>query len=918
KSFDIVSKNKTAGKYLHYYFYRVYEGCAGVLITDADEEMKIRRKCSVLEKYINAVPDNLKTGIVQYLDDEYKTIVYANSSAYRMFGYEPEEFKNKFNNRLDAILESDNETQKAKEKINALELYGPSYSFEREVYTKTGGRRRFIQNTMRVINSRELEVFQAEFIDTEELTSNRNESELINRISPYMTVKLHIKDKLHILEGNDKFFEFFGIDIGRYDGNPMLRTHEEDMNIVSRALADAAEGKDVEYVYRAIVKGEKFRTLRVIGGCLGYKMGYPVYIMMFSDITPLREMTERADFEHARFETFLKASKDIVFEYTVNSDTLKLYVTIPDSGAECIVYEKFSKSIYNGQFIHSEDAGRMLDILSGQKIENTLIRARSPGKNRQSSEDRQYIYNVSGNLIKRRGESDRFAGIMRRIPYNSATLPSEENIVKTVSAEFLKKCDHAICIDMTNGCYRHIRMKNSVMRVKDFGDYDLDIIAYARKYISRDNIAEFTAEMNRDGIKRTLADKPRNTVVFRARRGNTIGYKTAEYAYLDEKRDKVILYITDISDIYLRRSPLLNLDRDVGYNFLMRVSKDITMPLNMIISLISSAKNSAGASAQLAVYLDRINSCTASVSEFVTNIIELIRLESGRFIIDKEVFSIKDLLSGINNMTAPQANSMGISFEITAGSGLNENYTGDVFRINHMITLLIANSLRYTKKRGRIEIILDNEVTDEASHRLIIKIRDNGEGVPAGVIANLFDVYEYTDDSHINTEITLAIVRMTAEALGGKFELSSGDNRTEAVISLPVGVCVDGEVGKINRIGRRNILIVNENIVYAETIISSVINSASGVDIAVSGDNAISLYLDSTDGHYDYIFVDMGIDGNRGEDIIARIRLSNRSDSGSVKIIAVMRGGESIPEINGADEVIFRADEPERIYELFE
>ncbi len=908
--YDIIRKHKITGKYLHYFYYQIYSGCVGIVIVDADEEVSLRRKCGVLENYVRTVPDNLKTGIVQYLDDEYQTIVYANNAAYKMFGYDREEFKQKFNNRLSAILEKSDDVSKAK--IQNLGLYEPSYSFEREIYTKKGGKRRFSENIMRIINADGLEILQAEFTDTEDITNNKNELRLFSRLAPYMIVKYHIKDKLYIIEANERFYQFFGVDKDKYDGNPMLRTHEDDMNIVSRALAKAADGQDVDFVYRTQVRGQEEKCLHVYGGCVGYKNNYPVYIMLFNDITALNQIKKEAAYERARFDIFLSASKDIVIEYIINSDTLRLYANVADgkdSRVSCLTYEKFSKTADNGRLIHSEDSARMLDILSGKETENMLVRA----KNIYHSGDDLCTYIISGNMLNRNGKPDRFTGFMHRIMPGKAVLPSEENILKTAAMNFISRCERVVCIDMSNGYYRHIRMKNSALRTTDFGNYNVDVLAFAKKFVSRETLDEFIENMSMEGIRKNLENKRSHKFLFRSKNGSGGQYRSAEYFYTDEKRNTVLLEISDISDICRNGNPFFNMDKNITLNFLMRISRDVMAPLNMIISIITSARNPETAPETLAVYLDKINICTVSVSEFIANILELIKLESGKFMIENDVFAVKDLLNVINNRTAPHASSRNIRFTIDSNQS-DKYYRGDIIKISHITSILLTNALRYTKSGEYIEFSLKESGKDEKTRSLIITVLNNGEGIPKEVVSNIFNVYEYTNDKHISTEISLTIVKLTAVAMGGNFTLSQKDGKTEFVLSLPVEVCIEEEYEKHeNNFGRKNILIADDNIIYAESIISSERDNGVNFDIAVSADDAVGLYMNSVDGYYDYIFIDMSIESDRGADIIDRVREANRNDSRTVKIIAVIKDSEDISDISGADEILTKSQQMERI-----
>jgi len=912
KTTDTIRLHSQTGRYVHYMCYPICRGYAVFIAEDVSDNVASTRKANILENYVREVPANLRTGIVQYLDDEYRTIVYANDSAYKMFGYEKDEFRQKFTNRLDAILETTENTRKADREIAKLCLYEPSYSFERFIYTKSGGKRRFIENTMRIINADGLEVLQSEFIDTEELTSNKNELEFFERISSYMIVKYHVKDKLIILSANSRFYEFFGIDKKCYDGNPLLRTHEDDMNIVSKAMISIADGEDVDFIYRTDIPGKKEHCFHVYGGCVGYKLGYPIYVMLFNDITPMRELKNEVEYEKQRSEIFLKSTKDIVIEYTVNSDTLKVYINIPDGNythIDCIVYEKFSKTADSGKFIHSEDFSKMLGIMSGEKSENNFVRAKclsNPG------DEKSYIYSVSGNLLKGHACSDKFVGYMHRIPQRAAVLPSEEAIINAVSNKFVKKCDLIVSVDIHTGYYRHLRIKNGVLRKTDFGDYNLDVFDYAKKYINTDDYDNFIDNMSIEGMIRILSANESFMYMFSSRVNNNVRFKAAEFSYIDEKKEIIYLQVMDISDFYRNTGSSVN--SEIAGNLLIRTAKNIIMPLNMITSMITTAKNHNIVSEQMNKYLNKINTCSLSVSELMANMIEIIKLENGKFNIENEIFSVKDLISNINSAAAPALNMKNISFSISA-DGLEEYYIGDNIKIEHIIMILINNASDFTPPKGHIDLSLKALPKNEVMQNIIISVTDSGVGIPKDVFKNIFDLYFFGDDNHINTEITLAIVKLTVAALGGSIDIESQTGRTCFTINIPLRLC--GNTDKFIRHNRlhKNILIVNESILYLESLLGELSEYIDNIDIAIGGRDAMTTYLHSVDGYYDYIIIDMNTDNNKGEDIITKIRLSNRNDSATVKILAASVADMSLPA--GADECISHADEISKIYEIF-
>jgi signal transduction histidine kinase len=112
---------------------------------------------------------------------------------------------------------------------------------------------------------------------------------------------------------------------------------------------------------------------------------------------------------------------------------------------------------------------------------------------------------------------------------------------------------------------------------------------------------------------------------------------------------------------------------------------------------------------------------------------------------------------------------------------------GDPKRLEQVFTNLLTNAAKYTPPHGSIHL----QVTSEDGCA-VIRVRDNGEGVPKEMISRIFDLYTQVqlsmERSGTGLGIGLALVRTLVELHGGTVSATSeGPNRgSEFVVRLPL------------------------------------------------------------------------------------------------------------------------------------
>ena len=110
-------------------------------------------------------------------------------------------------------------------------------------------------------------------------------------------------------------------------------------------------------------------------------------------------------------------------------------------------------------------------------------------------------------------------------------------------------------------------------------------------------------------------------------------------------------------------------------------------------------------------------------------------------------------------------------------------FYGDRQRLFFVVNNLISNAIRYRKKVGPTEIRISVITSAE---NLIIKIKDNGQGIEESVLPRIFDMFFRANTHSQGSGLGLYIVRETLKKLNGTISVTSQLNKgTEFIVKVP-------------------------------------------------------------------------------------------------------------------------------------
>jgi PAS domain S-box-containing protein len=157
---------------------------------------------------------------------------------------------------------------------------------------------------------------------------------------------------------------------------------------------------------------------------------------------------------------------------------------------------------------------------------------------------------------------------------------------------------------------------------------------------------------------------------------------------------------------------------------------------------------------------------TERVFRLVNSLLEIARMQSGEIELEIRNFSLRELIDQVFSDHSIQASEYGIFLSNEVPTDLPDA-VGDYGKIERVISNLVDNALKFTPAGGKIRITGE----ELSSHELIVRVSDNGPGVPEEFREKIFERFSQVPDQSSRRRgsgLGLTFCRLVAEAHGGK------------------------------------------------------------------------------------------------------------------------------------------------------
>ena len=215
---------------------------------------------------------------------------------------------------------------------------------------------------------------------------------------------------------------------------------------------------------------------------------------------------------------------------------------------------------------------------------------------------------------------------------------------------------------------------------------------------------------------------------------------------------------------------------------LANVSHELRTPLTSIRGFIQAILEGVVPEGDQEKYLKIAREEVDRLTRLVQDLLDLARIKSGSISLNKEPLDIGELAIKVATEFRLIAAAKNITVETDDGLVIS----GDRDRIRQVMINLLSNAVKYTEQNGQIQINVRRE-----SGRAVLKVRDNGAGIPETELEHIFDKFHRVDKSRDaatgGTGLGLAIVKELVELHNGSAAAWSAPGKgTEITIELPL------------------------------------------------------------------------------------------------------------------------------------
>jgi cell cycle sensor histidine kinase DivJ len=227
---------------------------------------------------------------------------------------------------------------------------------------------------------------------------------------------------------------------------------------------------------------------------------------------------------------------------------------------------------------------------------------------------------------------------------------------------------------------------------------------------------------------------------------------------------------------------------DAKSRFLAAVSHELRTPLNAILGfsdILSGEYFGRLENDRQREYVALINQSGAHLLSVVNTMLDMSKIEAGRYELIAEPFQVADAVSSCEAMLGLQASAKGVKLASRVMRGVGE-VNADRRAVQQILINLVGNAIKFTDAGGIVTI--DAEV---AGANLLLTVSDTGIGIPADKLASLGQAFMQVQNDYTRcyegTGLGLALVKGLVALHGGRFDITSRQREgTVICISLPL------------------------------------------------------------------------------------------------------------------------------------
>ena len=268
----------------------------------------------------NLLMSAMQVSVSKHLLDDDFTMIWGNDFYYDLIGYPKEEYEAKFHNCPKLYYKYhhyEDELQKIKDLVvETIEKGLSQYSTITRMPVKGGGHIWVRMNwiyTDTYVNG--YPISYTVITNVNDLVEMKKAQSITYNNIPGFVAKFLVKDNfdLKLLEANDRFYGFFG-EVGTdVDSDRLLQMNMDTNNdVINSQNENIKKGKHIHFLAKLQSYDGQTAWMQINGDCVDWIDGYPVYLLLYidvTDLTDLREMQKKLEIQAQQLKDALRTAE---------------------------------------------------------------------------------------------------------------------------------------------------------------------------------------------------------------------------------------------------------------------------------------------------------------------------------------------------------------------------------------------------------------------------------------------------------------------------------------------------------------------------------------------------------------------------------------------------------------------------------
>ncbi len=211
--------------------------------------------------------------------------------------------------------------------------------------------------------------------------------------------------------------------------------------------------------------------------------------------------------------------------------------------------------------------------------------------------------------------------------------------------------------------------------------------------------------------------------------------------------------------------------------FLANMSHEIRTPMNGILGFLTLIEKGAYKdNEELQQFSTNARHSAELLLEIINDILDLSKIESGKMELENTEFDLNDIMGESVSLLSQRANEKGLKIVTNIAEGTITSLIGDPTRLRQIFLNLMSNAVKFSD-HGSVRIDVSTKEQKDESVVLKASVTDEGIGIPADRIGELFQPFTQADGSHTRkfggTGLGLVICRQFVSMMNGEIDVES-------------------------------------------------------------------------------------------------------------------------------------------------